>query len=149
MADVIRKVVVPRENLPPIGNDNKYLFRFRVVSEDGNRNSSWSPIYSIAGQSYEESQVDGVLSKLGASAIIATWIPLLGNVSYDVFVSLDGGAYVYNGTTAVHNYPFIINVGGVPAEDVGVKVQVASQNKTLNSQLQVWDSGIVAVSAII
>ena len=67
MVDVIRKVTIPRENLPPIGSDNKYLFRFRVVSEDGNRNSSWSPIYSIAGQSYAEDQVDGSLSKLSAS----------------------------------------------------------------------------------
>jgi hypothetical protein len=149
MTDVVRKVTIPRENLPPIGNDNKYLFRFRVVSEDGNRNSSWSPIYSIAGQSYAEDQVDGSLSKLSSSVVMATWVPVIGQVLYDVFVSLDNGDYVYSGSTGVNNYSFIINVDGTPAEDVGVKVQVASQNRALNSQLQIWDSGIVAVSAII
>lgn len=149
MTDVIRKVVIPRENLPPIGVDNKYLFRFRVVSEDGNRNSSWSPIYSVAGQSYAADQVDGSLSKLSASVIQATWVPVIGSVLYDVFVSLDNGDYVYSGSTAVNNYSFISNVDGVPAEEVGVIVQIASQNRALSIPLQIWDSGIVTVSGII
>ena len=149
MVDVIRKVTIPRENLPPIGSDNKYLFRFRVVSEDGNRNSSWSPIYSIAGQSYAEDQVDGSLSKLSASVIMATWVPVIGSVLYDVFVKLDGGDYVYNGSTTVNSHSFIINVNNVPATNVGVIVQIASSSRTLNTDLQIWNSGIVAVSGII
>jgi hypothetical protein len=150
MADIIRKVTVPKESLPPVGSDNNYLFRFRIVSEDANRTSSWSPIYSIAGQSYEESQVDGVLSKLSASAIMATWVPLLGNVSYDVFVSLDEGDYVYSGTTGIHNYSFISKLpNGTPATSVGVIVQTASQDRIVSNPLIIWSSGIQAISAII
>lgn len=49
MADSsIRKVTVPRDSLPPINADkNHYVVRFRIMSEDLNRTSHWSPQYLI------------------------------------------------------------------------------------------------------
>ena len=42
------KYIISRESLPPIDAENlDYQVRFRLISENRNRNSSWSPIYSI------------------------------------------------------------------------------------------------------
>lgn len=44
----IRKVTIPRDSLPPINADkNHYVVRFRIISEDLNRTSHWSPQYLI------------------------------------------------------------------------------------------------------
>lgn len=48
MAEVIKKVIIPLSELPadsPILDG--YLVRFRIVSEDKNRTSHWSPIYLV------------------------------------------------------------------------------------------------------
>ena len=42
MADVIKKIVIPKEDLPPGHIDGNYLIRFRIVSKDGIKSSSWS-----------------------------------------------------------------------------------------------------------
>jgi hypothetical protein len=43
----IQKAVVPNEDLPSLSLDGKYYVRYRIVSEDKNRVSHWSPIYSV------------------------------------------------------------------------------------------------------
>jgi hypothetical protein len=52
----IKKAIVLSENLPntlqPI---NQYVIRYRIVSEDRNRRSHWSPLYYIELQEDEES----------------------------------------------------------------------------------------------
>jgi hypothetical protein len=44
---VIKKVTIPVKDLPSMTIDNKYLVRYRVVSDDRNRISQWSPLYTI------------------------------------------------------------------------------------------------------
>lgn len=50
MADQgIKKVIVSNENLPIINSKiGGYAVRYRIISEDRNRTSHWSPIYNIA-----------------------------------------------------------------------------------------------------
>ena len=38
---------IPKNDLPPVESDNVYSVRFRVVSEDKNRTSHWSPVFVI------------------------------------------------------------------------------------------------------
>ena len=48
MAEIIKKAKILKENLPAINSiNNTYSVRYRIVSEDKNRVSSWSPVYSI------------------------------------------------------------------------------------------------------
>jgi hypothetical protein len=48
MAEVIKNVVIPTEDLPPLQpQQTNYVIRYRVVSEDKNRSSAWSPIITI------------------------------------------------------------------------------------------------------
>lgn len=50
MADpVVKKVIIKKSDLPALsGEDNSYVIRYRIVSEDKNRTSHWSPYYSLA-----------------------------------------------------------------------------------------------------
>jgi hypothetical protein len=43
----VKKVSIKSIDLPDISKDGEYLVRYRVVSEDKNRISHWSPIYKI------------------------------------------------------------------------------------------------------
>jgi hypothetical protein len=42
-----KKVTIEKKQLPSLSPDGKYLLRYRIISEDKNRNSHWSPIYSL------------------------------------------------------------------------------------------------------
>jgi len=46
--DIIKQVKIPVKNIPAVGIDNKYLIRYRIVSDDKNRVSHWSPIYKVS-----------------------------------------------------------------------------------------------------
>ena len=43
----IKKAVVLSGDLPEPINGGQYLVRYRIVSEDRNRRSHWSPIYYV------------------------------------------------------------------------------------------------------
>jgi hypothetical protein len=44
----IKKAIIQSTNLPePLISQGQYLVRYRIVSEDRNRRSHWSPIYYI------------------------------------------------------------------------------------------------------
>jgi hypothetical protein len=50
MAEILKKVVVKNKNLPYVSFDDTMLFypvRYRIVSEDKNRVSQWSPTYKL------------------------------------------------------------------------------------------------------
>jgi hypothetical protein len=49
MADSrVKKVVIPKSKLPAYSGENQsYIVRYRIVSEDKNRNSHWSPQYKL------------------------------------------------------------------------------------------------------
>lgn len=103
----MQKAIVPKEVLPPISSDGKYILRYRVASEDKNRVSDWSRIYSISGKLIKD--ILGYLETTGEQKypngvpldIVATedgmsisWdLPVeLQTTDYDVFVkwSYDG-----------------------------------------------------------
>lgn len=43
----VKKVTVEKKDLPPLSPNGEYLIRYRVISEDKNRTSHWSPIYTL------------------------------------------------------------------------------------------------------
>ncbi len=53
MADAgIKKVIIKKASLPPLDHDKVgYVFRYRIVSEDKNRTSQWSPINLVLDDS--------------------------------------------------------------------------------------------------
>jgi len=50
VAEVIKKVIIKNKNLPSVTFDDNSLFysvRYRIISEDKNRTSQWSPVYKL------------------------------------------------------------------------------------------------------
>jgi hypothetical protein len=48
MAEVIKKAKISKDNLPAINSlTETYGIRYRVISEDKNRSSSWSPVFEV------------------------------------------------------------------------------------------------------
>ena len=67
------KIRIPVENLPPPDSNGEHVLQFRVVSEDRNRISAWSPLYvvkSIGQYRPVESDVTAVVSEKDVSI---TW----------------------------------------------------------------------------
>ena len=136
MADAnIKKTRILKSALPPIDYDTlKYNTRYRVISEDRNRTSHWSPIYNSDGTSIVGTS--GALS-ITQEIITAVWGDENLHPAYDVFVSFDGDPFFWHGTSNVHSYSFL-NEG---TTTVQVKVQLASSKKEIKAGLGIFDSG--------
>ena len=140
MADAgIKKVIIKKALLPALDHDKVgYVFRYRIVSEDKNRTSQWSPINLVLDDSI--TAVAGAV-QVSTSVISAVWGDELNRSKYDVFVGFDGATATYHGTTPIHSYQFI----KTGTTNVRVIIQVESSEKTLNANLQIYNSGLVSL----
>ena len=140
MADAgIKKVIIRKALLPALDHDKVgYVFRYRIVSEDKNRTSQWSPINLVLDDSI--TAVAGAV-QVSTSVISAVWGDELNRPKYDVFVGFDGATATYHGTTPIHSYQFI----KTGTTNVRVIIQVESSEKTLNANLQIYNSGLVSL----
>ena len=131
----VKKAIIQKESLPPIDSESAgYVVRYRIISEDKNRTSHWSPVFVTSA--VPTTSVEGALS-ITSSIITAVWDDELNRPSYDVFVKFDSGSFFYQGTTPIHTYQFL-NVG---TTSVHVKVQIASSIKEIKAGLVIFDSG--------
>jgi hypothetical protein len=131
----IKKLRILKSSLPPVDHDTeKYNIRYRVISEDRNRTSHWSPIFNSDG-----SNVIGTSGALSITQeiITAVWGDENLHPAYDIFVSFDGDPFYWHGTSAVHSYSFL-NEGSTTVQ---VKVQLVSSKKQIKAALNIFDSG--------
>jgi enterochelin esterase-like enzyme len=139
MADPgIKNIIVKKEFLGKITSENGRVARFRLVSEDKNRKSAWSQIFSVNAESVEA--LTGDLNIVG-NTIIVNWSKSPNTTTqemYDIFVSFDGGSYLNVGTSIGTSYSFLKN----GAISVKVLVQLASINPKINSSLKVYESPV-------
>ena len=129
---------IPKNDLPPVESDNVYSVRFRVVSEDKNRTSHWSPVFVI--ESTTPVAVNGEVVVSGP-IVIAAWEDEEDRPQYDVFVKFDSDPYIYHGTTPIHTYTFLNEASST----VRVKIQIVGSAKTSNATLTIWESAITSV----
>lgn len=91
MADqVIKNAVVPKEDLPPLNSaTKKYLVRYRIVSEDRNRVSHWSPQYLISPVPLAKTEYSPLTVTKGSGFLVFNWeTDARGSVSsYDIYVA--------------------------------------------------------------
>ena len=120
----IKKSLLLKKDLPPVNDSNKHSIRYRVVSDDLNRVSAWSPIYYVDAEPIET--IAATVTKIGVTAAPAgsfsvTWTdsvtvserrtPEKGMVymmvveympkrlKYDIFVKINSATnYSYHGT---------------------------------------------------
>jgi hypothetical protein len=137
MADSnIKKITVKRSSLPPVDYDSqKYNIRYRVISEDKNRSSHWSPIYNSIGS--DINVTSGAVSKT-EQIITAVWEDQNSSSTYDIFVKFDSNQFVYKGIATGHSYSFA-NQG---TTSVRVIIQAVSSKKEIKEDFLVYDSGV-------
>jgi hypothetical protein len=136
MADQgIKRVIIKKSSLPAIDfNSVGYMFKYRVISEDRNRTSQWSPINLILDDSI--TTVSGAL-QISQTIITTVWGDEINRPRYDIFVGFDSQTPQYHGTSQNHMYSFL-NTGET---NVRVIVQIESSIKQLNENLEIYDSG--------
>lgn len=141
MARGQQKVVVPKEDLPAVSRlsdgNYGYIIRYRIVSEDQNRFSHWSPIRELPLPSLQP--VTGDLSIIGGTAI-AVWGDEESRPNYDIFVSFNGDPYLYHGTAPTHTYTFILEDNPTTVQ---VSIQIESIDKQIAPELQIFESNVI------
>jgi hypothetical protein len=107
MSEVVKQAKISYSELPPINTDlGGYPIRYRIVSDNRNKISHWSPIFLVdPGYSYVSSE--GISISKVSSVISASWNPvgvykgpsLVSNVkNYDIWVRFDksdNGDWIY------------------------------------------------------
>jgi hypothetical protein len=87
----LQKAQVLKRNLPPLsvfddGSIGHYV-RYRIISEDRNKLSHWSPVYAV--KSPDVSPVDGTLSYVDG-VLRLVWDDEEDRPAYDIFVEWGG-----------------------------------------------------------
>jgi len=139
MADVVKKVVV--ENVPKIFGSG-YTIRYRVVSEDRNRTSHWSPMHTFQKDipTEEPLSVDGEVVFISERQVSATWAETNTNTVYEIFIKWDfednylndtlGWTYVRTVSTPTYNTLVPIDPDtNLPAQGVRIWVQQPTSNQ--------------------
>jgi hypothetical protein len=133
-----QKVRTPRTDLPEVSRLSDgtygYIVRYRIISEDQNRFSHWSPIRELTMPPVIPVDGDVVV---GGSIIQAVWGDEEDRPNYDVFVKFDDGEYFYHGTTPTHQYSLL-----APYDSLTVKVaiQISSTEKERSEFLTIFES---------
>lgn len=135
-------VVIPKSELIPIDGKNEYLVRFRITSDDRNRFSEWSSIFSVLGTGVAEIPEFRVASFTNNSIVTIVWDGLPSNNTFDIFVSYDGGLMTYHGSSSENRYMFIHPAN---IQTYKFSIQVASVSKEYNQSLQVFESEVLSV----
>ena len=139
-----KKVTIEKRDLPPLSPDGKYLLRYRIISEDKNRNSHWSPIYSLDATDYIEAVSSSI--EVTNTDVIVSWGNANERSSYDIFASfgtLSGGTityepYFYSGSSPIHSYSFIKKIGSYT--HVQIAIQLAGIEKIRSNTLTIAQS---------
>jgi hypothetical protein len=159
MAQVIKKATVPRNLLSEIDWETEgYLLRYRLVAENRNLRSHWSPTYFVPVEDFAivDGQIVETISDTDPtqSNITVTWDDLFNRPQYDVFVSFrgndpettfeyDGEQFHYHGTTSVHSYSFLQREG---VTSIRVIVQPAANKKLIKPNFIIYDGESVEQS---
>lgn len=155
---------VPVENLPNPNINGRHLFRFRVLSEDRNRQSQYSPLFTVEsrGQIWPE-ETQATLS-ISASVVGVYWVtPSIYNIGAsangsqvqhnhesewrvhdaDLFVGWNNETPSYFGRSIVSEAFFSIPEGATNVRIIG---QVANYPPTRKNLFQIFDTGIVSLT---
>lgn len=135
MADAgIKKVIILKKNLPSLsGTDHKYVVRYRVVSEDKNRTSHWSPQHKIVAPT--TNTVNHSISvDSTANVIRLVWDQVADISGYDIYVKWDAGSWEYLGTASSNTYSCLIK-NSATAVTFAVQVPTFPKNRFISSTI--------------
>lgn len=144
-----KKVTISKNNLPPINSEEeKYVVRYRIISEDRNRISHWSPQFEISPvpvlDPEELSLPQNISLEVVGDSIVTKWNtsaqaqeefaknPSLELSSYDIYVAWGSQA----GSVGTLNYFATVsgNYAIIPKDPTALAVRIVIQNMTYPRQ---------------
>lgn len=145
MADVTKKVVV--ENVPKVYQSG-YTIRYRIVSEDRNRVSHWSPIYTFERDISETNPVSvgGEILFISERQVSASWEETNANSIYEIFVKWDYDAFYEDDNSQNNPDPNLYDVEGqgwkyvrtISSPNYSTLVPLDSENNPLTESVKIW-----------
>jgi hypothetical protein len=143
MSDGIKKVTVKKSSLPPVNELNQHYIRFRVVSDDKNRVSHWSPLYKLKAKDIQESFGSVTISD---NIAFVVWEDFGQNPEYDVFlIDVDESEQEQEATlieTTTRKNSVILLLEKVK---IKILIQRASINKDVQQNLTVYKSDTIVL----
>jgi hypothetical protein len=111
-----KKVTIPVKDLPPMLPSGKHLVRYRIVSEDKNRVSAWSPIYSLAIPA-----ITKAVTEISASGTVVTYTTAIPHnfVVGDAVSIADTDPAKYSYSSVMVIAPVTSNTFSVASVDTG------------------------------
>lgn len=134
----IKKVVIPKSSLTDVTADNRYLIRYRIISDDKNRVSAWSPVFALNAKLPQPVEAEYSIS---GKVVTLVWGDEESRPQYDIFVKFDNQEYVYHGTSSVHTYTFINNA----ESSFKFAIQVSGISKIRSDALEIYESGTISL----
>lgn len=144
MADVgIKKVVLTKDKLSSVSGDYlNYIVRYRIVSEDKNRHSYWSPNYSVLAIALPDTNFDVSKPSTTSNTVNCVWDPPsnLGVQSFDVYLKWTHPTpastidWYYAATVYTNTYSAIIKTG-FSSLDVAIQVPTFSKERYVPATL--------------
>jgi len=140
MADIgIKRVVILKQDLPPVSSINDYKVRCRIVSEDKNRASHWSSIFNVNALSVV--LVSGAV-QISGDIITAVWKGAPEPAAYDIFIKFDAESYKYHGTSSTHTFSFLKQTGSTSTR---VLIQIEGSLKEVVPGLKTFESAVITI----
>lgn len=148
MADQgIKKAIVLKPSLPAIHGDGQdYLVRYRIVSEDKNRSSHWSPIYSLVVDSVDLIQysIDIVINSIDPTkkSLQVIWTPRVDQVTFDIYKKINNQSWAYAQTVGTNVWSTIINN---TTTSIAIAVQTPTFPKKRYASATLFESGQIDI----
>jgi len=138
----VKKAIIKKQELPPLSLDGEYLLRYRILSEDKNRSSHWSPIYKVDAKPLI-STVSGNLL-INQNAITVVWGNQNMSPGYDIFIKFNfdvehkqltsnvATIFTKNLTDIAVNDTITVSGVGVPFDGVHKVTAISTANKSIS-----------------
>jgi hypothetical protein len=122
---VVKKVIIKKEDLPAFnGVSQNYLVRYRIISEDRNRSSHWSPYYSLINAPSE--QVTCSVQIIENSVTMIWKKPNSAVSQYDIYFKINGGSWAYIASSTSTQFSTLIDES---TSTIQVAIQVPTYPK--------------------
>ena len=138
----IKNVIIKKQDLPEIyGVHQEYLIKYRIVSDDKNRSSHWSPQYKLVTPNVTTIN-HSVSVDQAANVIRLVWDTVENVSSYDIYVKWDNQSWKYLTSVSATSHSVLIDS---QASAVKFAVQVPTFPKERFSGLTLFETNSASV----
>jgi hypothetical protein len=138
----IKKVIIAKKDLPALfGKTSQYIVKYRIVSEDKNRTSHWSPQYKL-----DAPEVINIEHSASANTelniVNVVWNAQPDMSAYDVYIKWENEGWMFLSTVSTTSYSFLIKAG---ATGVQIAVQVPTFPKERFTQSTLFETELISL----